>query len=129
MATRTRSHSGDSPSSFVNQNLISHPGKEVCSFNNADIAALRNSGAFPDKAIIRPFDRSIRSDVSSNEWICFLAYQFSLALQYPFPEFIMEFFEPPDSVSPKQCPWSGGYSLLSTRSRPFTSQTFVLKTF
>ncbi|MFS7948307.1 hypothetical protein Hanom_Chr06g00558401 [Helianthus anomalus] len=92
MATRTRSHSGDSPSSFVNQNLISHPGKEVCSFNNADIAALRNSGAFPDKTIIRPFDRSIRSDVSSNEWICFLAYPFSRSLRYPFPEFIMDFF-------------------------------------
>ncbi|KAJ0847739.1 hypothetical protein HanPSC8_Chr13g0548731 [Helianthus annuus] len=93
MATRTRSHSGDSPSPFVNQNLISHPGKEVCSFNNADIAALRNSSAFPDKAIIRPFDRSIRSDVSSNELICFIAYPFSLGLQYPFPEFIMEFFQ------------------------------------
>ncbi|MFS7979293.1 hypothetical protein Hanom_Chr10g00925641 [Helianthus anomalus] len=92
MATRTRSHSGDSPSPFVNQNLISHPGKEVCSFNNADIAALRNSGGFPDKEIIRPFDRCIRSDVSSNEWICFLAYPFSLGLRYPFPEFIMEFF-------------------------------------
>ncbi|MFS7991654.1 hypothetical protein Hanom_Chr12g01073191 [Helianthus anomalus] len=42
MATRTRSHSDDSPSPFVNQNLINHPGKEVCSFNNGDIAALRN---------------------------------------------------------------------------------------
>ncbi|MFS7945683.1 hypothetical protein Hanom_Chr06g00527111 [Helianthus anomalus] len=56
MATRTRSHSGDSPSHFVNQNLISHPGKEVCSFNNADIVALWNPGAFPGKTIIRPFD-------------------------------------------------------------------------
>ncbi|MFS7961490.1 hypothetical protein Hanom_Chr08g00715661 [Helianthus anomalus] len=83
MATRTRSHSGDSPSPFINQNLISHPGKEE---------ALRNSGAFLDKTIIRPFDRSIRSDVSSNEWICFLVYPFSFGLRYLFPEFIMEFF-------------------------------------
>ncbi|KAJ0743085.1 hypothetical protein HanPI659440_Chr10g0371661 [Helianthus annuus] len=56
-----------------------------------DIAALRASGAFPDKAIIRSFDRTVRSDVSSGEWICFLAYPFSLSLRYPFPEFMMEF--------------------------------------
>ncbi|KAF5761228.1 hypothetical protein HanXRQr2_Chr16g0762631 [Helianthus annuus] len=92
MATRTRSHSGESTSSFVNQNLLKHPEKEVCSFNNADIAALRTSSAFSDRAVIRPFDQSIRSDVSSEEWICFSSYSFSLGLRYPFPEFIMQFF-------------------------------------
>ena len=92
MATRTRSHSGESTSSFVNQNLLKNPEKEVCSFDNADINALRTSGAFSDTAIIRPFDRIIRSDVCSEEWICFSSYPFSLGLRYPFPEFIMEFF-------------------------------------
>ncbi|KAJ0834598.1 hypothetical protein HanRHA438_Chr16g0745471 [Helianthus annuus] len=92
MATRTRSHSGKSTLSFANQNLLKRPEKEVCSFDNADIAALRASGAFFDRAVIRPFDQSLRSDVSSKEWICFSAYPFSLGLRYPFPEFIMQFF-------------------------------------
>ncbi|KAJ0681627.1 hypothetical protein HanPI659440_Chr16g0638201 [Helianthus annuus] len=92
MATRTRSHNGESSETFSQQNLLKNPEKEVCAFDNADIAALRASGAFPDKAIIRPFDRSVCSDVSSREWICFLAYPFSLGLRYPFPEFMMQFF-------------------------------------
>ncbi|KAJ0448159.1 hypothetical protein HanRHA438_Chr17g0821561 [Helianthus annuus] len=92
MATWTRSHSGDPPSSFVNQNLLKNHEKEVCSYDNADITALRASGAFSDGALIRLFDQSLRSDVSSNEWICFSAYPFSLGLRYPFPEFIMQFF-------------------------------------
>ncbi|KAM0055766.1 hypothetical protein Hdeb2414_s0006g00210021 [Helianthus debilis subsp. tardiflorus] len=92
MATRTRFHSGESTSPFTNQNLLKHPEKEVCSFDDADIAARRASGAFPDGAVIFPFDRTLRSDVSSKEWICFLAYPFSLGLRYPFPEFMMQFF-------------------------------------
>ncbi|MFS8007906.1 hypothetical protein Hanom_Chr14g01266501 [Helianthus anomalus] len=92
MATRTCSHSAESTSSFVNQNLLKHPEKEVRSFDNANINALRTTGAFSDTAIIHPFDRSIRSDVSSEEWICFSSYPFSLGLRYPFPEFIMQIF-------------------------------------
>ncbi|KAF5803197.1 hypothetical protein HanRHA438_Chr06g0277831 [Helianthus annuus] len=92
MATRTRSQTGESTENFVQQNLLKNPEKEICAFDNADIAALRASGAFPDKAIIRPFDRTIRSDVSSGEWICFSAYPFSLGLRYPFPEFMMQVF-------------------------------------
>ncbi|KAJ0726485.1 hypothetical protein HanPI659440_Chr12g0470871 [Helianthus annuus] len=92
MATRTRSQTGESTKTFVQQNLLKNPKKEICAFDNVDIAALRASGVFPDKAIIRPFDRTVRSDVSSGEWICFPAYPFSLVLQYPFPEFMMQFF-------------------------------------
>ncbi|KAF5790934.1 hypothetical protein HanXRQr2_Chr09g0388951 [Helianthus annuus] len=54
---------------------------------------LRPSGAFPVDAIIRPFDREVRSNVSSDEWVCFLAYPFSIGLRYPFPAFISRFFE------------------------------------
>ncbi|KAF5759357.1 hypothetical protein HanXRQr2_Chr16g0740281 [Helianthus annuus] len=74
------------------QNLLKNPEKEVCAFDNADIAALRASSAFPDNTVFRPFDRSIRSDVSSAEWVCFPAYPFSLGLRYPFPEFMMQLF-------------------------------------
>ncbi|MFS7918917.1 hypothetical protein Hanom_Chr03g00206811 [Helianthus anomalus] len=49
--------------------------------------------AFPAGAIIHPFIREVRSDVASNEWVCFLAYPFSLGLRYPFPAFISRFFE------------------------------------
>ncbi|MFS7911181.1 hypothetical protein Hanom_Chr02g00115031 [Helianthus anomalus] len=80
----------DNPSSSPE---FSEPKKEVCSFDNVDIAALRASGAFPVDAIIRPFDREVQSDVSSNEWVCFLAYPFSIGLRYPFPAFISRFFE------------------------------------
>ncbi|MFS7960242.1 hypothetical protein Hanom_Chr08g00700921 [Helianthus anomalus] len=89
MATRTCSHTVESSETFAQQNLLKNPEKEVCAFNNADIAALRASGAFPDKAIIRSFDRSVRSDVSSREWICFPSYPFSLGLRYPFPKFMI----------------------------------------
>ncbi|MFS7951952.1 hypothetical protein Hanom_Chr07g00601311 [Helianthus anomalus] len=77
MASRTRSHTTESIPSLESQNLLKEPEKEVCSFNNADIVALKDSGAFPAGAIIRPFDREVRSDVASNEWVCFLAYPFS----------------------------------------------------
>ncbi|MFS8007488.1 hypothetical protein Hanom_Chr14g01261551 [Helianthus anomalus] len=89
MATRTRFQTGESTLTFVNQNLLKNPKKENCSFDNVDIAELKASGAFSDKAVIRPFDRTLRSDVSPNEWICFLAYPFSLGLRYPFLEFMM----------------------------------------
>ncbi|MFS7984288.1 hypothetical protein Hanom_Chr11g00984761 [Helianthus anomalus] len=92
MATRTCSQTGESTLTFINQNLLKNHEKEVCSFDNADIAALRASGAFSDKVVIRPFDRSLRSDVSSGEWICFPAYHFCLGLRYLFPEFMMQFF-------------------------------------
>ncbi|MFS7911194.1 hypothetical protein Hanom_Chr02g00115191 [Helianthus anomalus] len=80
-----RSHTTDSILTFEAQNLLKEPEKEVCSFDNADIAAIRASGAFPVDAIIRPFDREVQSDVSSNEWVCFLAYPFSIGLRYRFP--------------------------------------------
>ncbi|MFS7979335.1 hypothetical protein Hanom_Chr10g00926111 [Helianthus anomalus] len=70
---------------LTSQNLIREPQNEICSFNNTDIAALKDSGAFPAGVVIRPFDREVRSDASSNEWVCFLAYPFSLGLRYLFP--------------------------------------------
>ncbi|MFS7996379.1 hypothetical protein Hanom_Chr12g01129301 [Helianthus anomalus] len=51
-----------------------------------------NSDAFPAGTVIRPFDRESRLDVSSDEWVCFFAYPFSLGLRYPFPPFISRFF-------------------------------------
>ncbi|MFS7951131.1 hypothetical protein Hanom_Chr07g00591351 [Helianthus anomalus] len=74
------------------QNLLKDLGKEVCSFDNADISALRASDAFPPGAIIRPFDRNIRSDVSSKESICFFAYPFSIGLRYHLSDFIVRFY-------------------------------------
>ncbi|KAJ0612037.1 hypothetical protein HanHA300_Chr01g0022661 [Helianthus annuus] len=93
MASRTRSHTADSIPTFEDQHLLKEPEKEVCSFDFADIAALRASGALPPGAIFHPFDREVRSDVSSDKWVCFLAYPFSIGLRYPFPAFISRFFE------------------------------------
>ncbi|KAJ0715061.1 hypothetical protein HanPI659440_Chr13g0496771 [Helianthus annuus] len=93
MATRTRSQMADSAPLFHKQNLLKEPSREVCSFDNADIAALRASGAFPPGTIFRPFDREVRSDFCSDEWVCFFAYPFSIGLQYPFSPFISRFFE------------------------------------
>ncbi|KAJ0681582.1 hypothetical protein HanPI659440_Chr16g0637601 [Helianthus annuus] len=93
MASRTRSQTVNSVPTFNEQNLLKEPQKEVCSFDNADIAALKASGAFPAGAVIRPFDREDRSDVYSDEWVCFLAYPFSIGLRYPFPAFISRFFK------------------------------------
>ncbi|MFS7919004.1 hypothetical protein Hanom_Chr03g00207841 [Helianthus anomalus] len=78
---------------MANQHLLKEPEKEVCSFDNAEIAALKASGAFPTGAIIRAFDQNIRSDASSDEWVCFLAYPFSIGLRYLFPDFISRFFD------------------------------------
>ncbi|KAJ0667992.1 hypothetical protein HanPI659440_Chr17g0683881 [Helianthus annuus] len=93
MATRTRSQTADSVPTFHEQNLLKDPSKEVCSFDNADIAALQTSGAFPAGVIIHLFDREVRSDFCSYEWVCFFAYPFSIALRYPFPAFISRFFD------------------------------------
>ncbi|MFS8018171.1 hypothetical protein Hanom_Chr15g01388981 [Helianthus anomalus] len=93
MASRTRSRSNEPALTLVSQNIIRESEKEICSFNNADITTLKDSGAFPVVVIIRPFDREVRSDAESNEWVCFLAYPFSLGLRYPFPPFISRFFE------------------------------------
>ncbi|KAJ0835764.1 hypothetical protein HanRHA438_Chr16g0759151 [Helianthus annuus] len=93
MASRTRSQTVNSVPTFNEQNLLKEPQKEVCSFDNADIAALKASGAFPAGAVIRPLDREDRSDVYSDEWVCFLAYPFSIGLRYPFPAFISRFFK------------------------------------
>ncbi|KAM0009031.1 hypothetical protein Hdeb2414_s0006g00220651 [Helianthus debilis subsp. tardiflorus] len=93
MATRTRSQTADSAPPFHRHNLLKEPSKEMCSFDNADIAALRASGAFPAGTIFRPFDREVRSDFCSDEWVCFFAYPFSIGLQYPFSPFISRFFE------------------------------------
>ncbi|MFS7893955.1 hypothetical protein Hanom_Chr00s001241g01677481 [Helianthus anomalus] len=67
MASGTRSHTDDSTPSFEAQNLLKEPEKEVSTFDNADIASLQASGAFPVGTIIRPFDRETRSDFSSTE--------------------------------------------------------------
>ncbi|MFS7917147.1 hypothetical protein Hanom_Chr03g00185581 [Helianthus anomalus] len=80
MASRTRSQTADSVPTFEDQRLFKEPEKEVCSFDNADITAIRASGAFPVDAIIRPFDREVRLDASSNKWVCFLSYPFSIGL-------------------------------------------------
>ncbi|KAJ0791914.1 hypothetical protein HanOQP8_Chr01g0011331 [Helianthus annuus] len=93
MASRTRSQTADSVPTFNKQNILKEPKKDVCSFNNADIAALKSSSAFLVGAIIRPFDREVRSVVYSDEWVCFLAYPFSIGLRYSFPTFISCFFE------------------------------------
>ncbi|KAF5767404.1 hypothetical protein HanXRQr2_Chr14g0623961 [Helianthus annuus] len=92
MPKRTRSSSGDSIPTFTAQDLLQNPEREICSFDNVDIAALRSSGAFPDGAIFRPFDRYLRSEVSSSEWLCFLAFPFTLGLRFPFSDFIKKFF-------------------------------------
>ncbi|MFS7916224.1 hypothetical protein Hanom_Chr02g00174651 [Helianthus anomalus] len=63
MAKRTCSASGDSAPTFTPQDLLQNPEREICSFNNVDIAALHSSGAFLDGAIFRPFDRDLQSYV------------------------------------------------------------------
>ncbi|MFS7965994.1 hypothetical protein Hanom_Chr09g00768641 [Helianthus anomalus] len=93
MASRARSRSNEPAPTLESQNLLREPEKEICSFNNADIAALKDSGAFPPRVIIRPFDWEVQSEAISNEWVCFLAYPFSLGLRYPFPSFVSRFFE------------------------------------
>ncbi|KAJ0807740.1 hypothetical protein HanOQP8_Chr00c002g0684171 [Helianthus annuus] len=93
MASRIRSRSNEPVANLTSQNFRREPQNEICSFNNADIATLKDSGAFPAGVVIRPFDREVQSDASSNEWVCFLAYLFSLGLRYPFPPFVSRFFE------------------------------------
>ncbi|MFS8021132.1 hypothetical protein Hanom_Chr16g01423841 [Helianthus anomalus] len=88
MANKARPSSGDSVLNFTSQDLLQKSEREICSFDNFDIAALRSSGAFPDGVISWPFDRNLRSDVSSSEWLCFVASPFTLGLRFPFSNFI-----------------------------------------
>ncbi|MFS7948975.1 hypothetical protein Hanom_Chr06g00566101 [Helianthus anomalus] len=63
MAWQTRSSSSDSVPTFMAQSLLQNPEREICTFDNAYITALRSSDIFPDGVIFRPFDRDLRSDV------------------------------------------------------------------
>ncbi|KAF5809935.1 hypothetical protein HanRHA438_Chr04g0173281 [Helianthus annuus] len=92
MARQTRSSSGDSASSFLPHNLLQNPEREICSFDSAHLSALKTSGIFPEGTVFRPYDREIRSDMASTEWLCFNAFPFTLGLRFPFPDFISEFF-------------------------------------
>ncbi|MFS8027455.1 hypothetical protein Hanom_Chr16g01498921 [Helianthus anomalus] len=74
MASRTRSQTADSVPTFNEKNLLKEHKKEVWSFKNADIVALKASGSFLAGAVIRPFNQEVRSDVYSDEWVCFLAF-------------------------------------------------------
>ncbi|KAF5810143.1 hypothetical protein HanRHA438_Chr04g0175601 [Helianthus annuus] len=92
MARQTRSSSGDSTPTFIHKNILQDPEKEICSFDSAHLPALKSPGIFPDGTVFRPFDREIRSDMVSNEWLCFNTFPFTLGLRFPFPDFISEFF-------------------------------------
>ncbi|MCQ7285399.1 hypothetical protein NP026_23875, partial [Salmonella enterica] len=92
MARQTRSSSGDSAPTFIHQNILQDPEKEICTFDGAHLSALKTSGIFPKGTVFRPFDREIRSDMVSDEWLCFNAFPFTLGLQFPFSDFITEFF-------------------------------------
>ncbi|KAJ0766102.1 hypothetical protein HanPI659440_Chr08g0311611 [Helianthus annuus] len=89
MARQTRLSSGDSAPTFTPQNLLQYLEKEVCTFNNGYLSALRSSGIFPDGTVFRPYDRDLRSDASS---LCFNALPFTLGLRFHFSDFIMDFF-------------------------------------
>ncbi|MFS7911723.1 hypothetical protein Hanom_Chr02g00121461 [Helianthus anomalus] len=84
--------SDDSPPTFTPQNLLQYPKKEVCTFDNAYLSALCSSGIFQDGIVFRPYDQDLRSDASSREWLCFLAFPFTLGLRFPLSDFIMDFF-------------------------------------
>ncbi|KAJ0716097.1 hypothetical protein HanPI659440_Chr13g0508911 [Helianthus annuus] len=92
MARQTRSSSGDSAPTFFPQNILQHPEKEIYSFDSAHLSALKTSDIFPEGTVFRPYDWEIRSDMASNEWLCFSAFLFTLGLRFPFPDFISKFF-------------------------------------
>ncbi|KAJ0782056.1 hypothetical protein HanLR1_Chr01g0003761 [Helianthus annuus] len=93
MVRQTRSSSGDFAPSFIHQNILQDPEKDICTFDSAHLSALKTSGIFSKGTVFWPFDREIRSDMVSDEWICFNAFPFTLGLQFPFPDFITEFFD------------------------------------
>ncbi|MFS8002623.1 hypothetical protein Hanom_Chr13g01204271 [Helianthus anomalus] len=80
MARQTRSNSDDSVPSFIHQNILQDPEKEICSFDSAHLSALKTSDIFSKGAVFRPFDQEIRSDMVSDEWLCFNAFPFTLGL-------------------------------------------------
>ncbi|KAM0071120.1 hypothetical protein Hdeb2414_s0001g00021201 [Helianthus debilis subsp. tardiflorus] len=92
MARQIRSSSDNSVPTFTVQNLLQYPEREVCTFDNAYLSALRSSGNFPDGTVFCLFDRDLRSDASSTEGLCFLAFTFTLVLRFSFSDFIMDFF-------------------------------------
>ncbi|KAF5774321.1 hypothetical protein HanRHA438_Chr13g0609571 [Helianthus annuus] len=92
MTRQTRSSSGDSAPTFIHQNILQDMEMEICSFDSAYLSALKTSGIFPEGMVFRPFDREIRLDMVSNEWLCFNAFPFTLGLRFPFPDFFTEFF-------------------------------------
>ncbi|MFS7953818.1 hypothetical protein Hanom_Chr07g00623061 [Helianthus anomalus] len=92
MARQTRSSSGNSAPTFSPQNLLQYSEKEWCTFDSAYPSALQTSGIFPEGTLFRPYDRELRSDMSSTEWLGFIAFPFTLGLRFPFSDLITEFF-------------------------------------
>ncbi|MFS7907903.1 hypothetical protein Hanom_Chr01g00076981 [Helianthus anomalus] len=72
------------------QGLIKNPSMELCRFTDPDVDRLRPY--FPDGAIFRPFDSSLKSDCISDTWITFPAIPFLIGFTYPFPALTQEFF-------------------------------------
>ncbi|MFS8007660.1 hypothetical protein Hanom_Chr14g01263671 [Helianthus anomalus] len=66
--------------------------EDWCIFDSAHLSALQTSGIFPEGTVFRPYDREIRSDMTSTEWLCFNAFPFTLGFRFPFHDFINEFF-------------------------------------
>ena len=64
---------------------------ELCRFTDPEIDQLRPY--FPESAVFRPFDSSLKSDSVSDTWVTFPAMPFQLGFSYPFPPLTQEFFE------------------------------------
>ena len=78
---------------FIDQGLIPATDEDQCLFKDSDIRVLKESGLLPAGAVIRPFDPKVKADFSSETWVCFFYYPFSIGLSYPFSPLIQEFFD------------------------------------
>ncbi|KAD7477442.1 hypothetical protein E3N88_00580 [Mikania micrantha] len=79
-------------SDFVDQNVLPYTDQNACIFDDDHIEVMQSSRAFSEETVFRRYDPALKADHSSNKWVCFPEYPFSLGLSFPFPTLISEFF-------------------------------------
>ncbi|KAI3744472.1 hypothetical protein L1987_57553 [Smallanthus sonchifolius] len=73
-------------------------------FSNHDIKLLESGRPFPKNTIFRAFDPKTRANFSSDNWVFFPSFPFTIDFSYPFPALTTEFFEKTGLIYVKTMP-------------------------
>ncbi|MFS8025565.1 hypothetical protein Hanom_Chr16g01476581 [Helianthus anomalus] len=91
MPPKKNLQSSDIPE-FVDQNILRSSIEELSSFDDQQIGHLVTSQILPASVVVRPFDPKAKPDLSSEKWICFPFYPFSIGFTIHSHPLLKSFF-------------------------------------